>query len=109
MSQYAIRKINGLIFECPSPSIWNLVGAPLTLAYNGQKWVLTMVDRQGQFREGQYQSRGEAVSFISSCYGIKGVSQEPATFPAVGLPQNGALVHKEGLDATQEERCTGKP
>ena len=69
--QHAIRKINGLIFECPSPSIWNLVGAPLTLAYNGREWVLTMVDREGNFREGSYASHDKAIQFMSTCYGVK--------------------------------------
>lgn len=66
----AIRKVKHLIFECPSPSIWNLVGAPLTLAYNGKAWVLTMIDGLGQFREGQYASRDEAIAFMVRCYGV---------------------------------------
>lgn len=69
--QCAVRKTQGLIFECPSPSIWNLVGAPLTLAYNGQCWVLSMVDRDGHYREGRYKTRNEAIQFMARCYGTK--------------------------------------
>jgi hypothetical protein len=64
------RNSFGLIFDCPSPSVWNLVGAPVMLAFDGAKWIISMVNRDGQFCEGHYQSRDEATRFLARCFKI---------------------------------------
>ena len=66
--QNAIRTSRGLLFECPSPSVWFLVGAPVTVAYDGQQWKVSMTDREGYYREGAYGSREEAMTFLAKCF-----------------------------------------
>lgn len=65
----AVRKTNQLIFSCDSPSVWVLLGAPVVLAYNGKCWVLSMTDRLGVYREGQYPKRTDAIQFLEKYYG----------------------------------------
>ena len=65
----AQRVKSRLIFNCPSPSVWLLVGAPLTLAFDGEVWVLSLTDREGRFREGRYFRRDDAIQFIAKFYG----------------------------------------
>ena len=64
----ATRMKSGLLFECPTPSIWLLVGAPVTMAYDGEKWVVSMTGRDGVFREGRYPSRDAAIELLARCY-----------------------------------------
>jgi hypothetical protein len=64
----ALRIVQGLIFECPSPSIWQLVGGPVMIAYDGKVWKVSMVDRDGAFREGQYASRDLALAVITKAF-----------------------------------------
>ena len=67
--QNAVRTKFGLVFDCPSPSIWLLVGASATMAFDGATWVLSMTDRDGFFREGRFFSRDDAIAFLSTLYG----------------------------------------
>lgn len=64
----ATRMTKGLLFECPTPSVWYLVGAPVTMAFDGSQWVVSMTGRDGIFREGRYSSRDEAIELLSRCY-----------------------------------------
>lgn len=64
------QRVKGrLIFDCPSPSVWLLVGAPITLAFDGAVWVLSMTDRDGFFREGRFFQRDDAIQFIAKAFG----------------------------------------
>lgn len=67
--QNAVRRSSGLVFECPSPSIWMLVGAPVTMAFDGAVWIMSLTDREGCFREGRFFSRDDAIRFLSERYG----------------------------------------
>jgi hypothetical protein len=64
----ATRTVGKLVFECPSPSIWQLVGGPVMLAYDGKVWVVSMCDRDGTFREGRYASRARALDLVALAY-----------------------------------------
>lgn len=68
MPECATRMIEGLLFDCPSPSVLHLVGEPVTLAYDGQMWVLTLIDRNNKRREGYYMTRSEAIANIVVAY-----------------------------------------
>lgn len=67
--QEAVRTYRNLIFRCPSPSVWLLVGAPATLAFDGAVWVLSMTNRDGEFLEGRFFRRLDATQFLSNYYG----------------------------------------
>ncbi len=68
---YAIRRSGKLVFECPSPSVWMLVGAHAMLAFTGSCWLLSVMDKQGHIREGQYPKRDEGLKFLEQYFGFK--------------------------------------
>ncbi len=53
------RTVNGLAFRIISPSVWQFVDYPATLAFNGAMWVLSM---GGQYRE--FARRDDALNLI---------------------------------------------
>ena len=53
------RTVNGIAFRIVSPSVWQFVDYPATLAFNGAMWILSM---GGKHRE--FQRRDKALELI---------------------------------------------
>jgi len=65
---HAVRVVNGLVFECTSPSVWYLRDQPVVLAYNGSKWVLS-VFWNNKRKEYEYCRRETAIHAIDEAFG----------------------------------------
>ena len=71
MTTLALRTIEGLTFECPSPSVWHLKDEPVTLAFDGQQWRLSFIGRNNIRREGCYVRRDLAIALLKEAYFTK--------------------------------------
>lgn len=69
------RQFHRLMYECTTPSVWMLVGAPVTLAFDGMNWIVSMMDRDGFFREGRYLRRDDAMMAIGRVYDKMGTGE----------------------------------
>lgn len=72
MAKCAMREASGLLFECPSPSVWYLVGQPVVIAFDGNMWLLSFTTNKNHHEE-YFHDRDEAIKVIAWAY-----SQEDA-------------------------------
>lgn len=68
----AMRNVEGMIFECPSPSVWHSRDLPVTIAFNGALWQLSLVNKLNQRKSASFATRDEAIKcVIENCGGAK--------------------------------------
>lgn len=67
-----VRTLQGVAFECISPSFYKLAGYPVDISYLDDAWYLHCPGRDGEPAIRRFESRDSAVAFIAEAFRNQG-------------------------------------